>query len=368
VTTDLVPYAHIARAAASNDVAGLAEALDSIDADVGQVAATLLRFRLGQLVLATLSPAALDDHPVAVELRAFFERHGVALRSDPAEHLRAFAEIRDVLVGHDIPVLLLKGVVLARRLYGGIDRRPQHDVDLLVHRHDARRAGQLVRSLGYARQRRDSHAVTMQRGAVQVDLHRRLRSAPAYGIDETAAWRTAHEEMIAGTRLRTLSDETTLALIVTSLVEDIAFGMAKMTSLCDIWLLLRHLDATTDWEAWFSQRAEEGLDAIAVNGGALALVALDGAGDAPNFMRAVRQRAHHLRVRDRAHALELTEAAKGSAANMAWMGQIYPGRLLAFRLHPFVSGLPGTLRGLRGDWARRQLALLRSRRVLRATR
>lgn len=368
MTTDLVSYAEVACAAASNDRPGLARALESIDAKIDDVVATLLRLRIGQLVLATLSSADGDPHPVACGLHDAFERSGALPFTEPIELLTAFAEIRDLLARNGLPVLLLKGVVLADLLYGGIDHRPQHDVDLLVRSRDAHRAGRLIVALGYERRRRDSHALTLQRGNVQVDLHRRLRSLPAYAINETAAWQGARDLTIAGVPLRTTSDETTLTLVVTSLVEDIAFGMAKMKSACDVWLLVRHLDDTTDWGAWFAHRADERLDVIALNGVVLALMALDRTCDTPNFMCAANEREQQLRVRDRAHALDLVSATKGSAANMAWMGQIYPGSLIGFRIHPFVSGLPGTLRSIRSDWLRHQVRLRRSRRALRSAR
>jgi hypothetical protein len=359
----------VAQLAALNDAAGVVDALDSIDAGADQVVATLRRLRLGQLVLATLSPASsLADHPVAIRLHDSFGDASAVSRTDPAELLGAFVEIRDLFDEHGIPLLLLKGFVLAELLYGGLGHRPQHDVDLLVHRRDVRRGARVVESLGYERRGRDGHAVNLRRGGVHIDLHYRLRSAPAYAIDEKGAWQTARAITIQGVHIRTLSDEATLTLLATSLVEDAAFGMAKAKSLCDVWLLARHMDDTTDWEQWFSQRAEEGLEVVALNGTALAVMALDRADDAPNLISAVRRRQDRVCVRDQTHALDLVSAARGSAANMAWMGQIYPGWLVGFRLHPFVSGLPGSLRGLRSDWLPHQFDLLRSRRALRATR
>jgi hypothetical protein len=331
VPADLSAFADIARAAATNDRASVVAGLEAAPGDVDAIVATLLRLRLGRLVLATLGAA---DQPVAQALRAQFAPDGPLLTAAAAELLDAFAEARDALDRIGIAALLLKGAVLAEELYGGIDHRPQDDVDVLVHRADARRAGAALRALGYRRRRRDGHADTFQRGAVTIDLHRRLRATPAYRVDDGEAWRSRRRVTIAGVTAETLSEPLTFTLVAASLAEDVAYGMAKLKNACDAWLLVRRLDVSLDWAS---------VDRVVLNGAALALLALDRMDDAPGL----RDRAAEVVTRDRAHALALLNAPRGAPANLAWMGDVYPGRLLAFRLYPVVVGLPWTLRDIR---------------------
>jgi hypothetical protein len=366
MAADLARLLEIATAAATDDAAGTIAAIDraAFGSSVDDVVADIRRLRLGQLVLATVTrDGATCDHPAVAGLLASFP----AARSplpDPTPLLDAFVEIRDQLAKRGVPVLLLKGVVLAELLYGGIGHRPQHDLDILIPKHHARRVATTLDRLGYDRNTRDAHAMAFRRDGVDVDVHRSLRSAPAYGIDTAAAWRTARDGQVAGIRFRTLSDEMTLALLTVSLVEDIAFGMAKVRSLCDVWLLARHLDERVDWDDWLDLRAAERLEAISANGILFALTALDRGRETPNFTAALKRRETAILVRDRAQLLGLLEAPKGSPANMAWMGRIYPGWLTAFRLQPVLAGLPGSLRGIGPSTLRRQVRLFRSRRAV----
>ena len=55
----------------------------------------------------------------------------------------------DTLHAHDIDVMLLKGAGLAVTAYGSFAARPMYDLDLLVRKHDALRAWQALRSLGW---------------------------------------------------------------------------------------------------------------------------------------------------------------------------------------------------------------------------
>ncbi len=203
-----------------------------------EIVATLLGFRLGQLVLATLSGADGGDpgegHPVACGLHRAFEQRGVLPFTEPAVLLRAYAEIRDLLARNDVPVLLLKGWCsrTSCTAVSGIAR---------IRRRSAGAQGRCAPRRTARRRPRLRAPPARQPRSYSATRHRAGRSAPgACGRRR----RTPSTRRPRGTTLeispsgrcsvRTASDETTLALVVTSLVEDVAFGMAKMKSACDV--------------------------------------------------------------------------------------------------------------------------------------
>jgi hypothetical protein len=357
--------ARIARLAALDEASAVIVALQSVSDGPGSLARSLHRNQLGPLVRRALA-AADDGSFVTSEVQALLDELPTAPRAAPRELMDAFAILRDALEARDIPVLLLKGAVLAARLYGDLDRRPQYDIDVLVKRRDARRARRVLASIGYRRRSRDGHSVSYARGSIHVDLHHALRSSPAYAIDEAAIWRRARPDIIAGTGVRTLADDDTLSLLTMSVVEDVGFGMAKLKNLCDIWLLARQLDPVTDWDLWFATRRAEHLEEVAVNGCALALAIMAAPPDAPRLADALDRRPHLVRVADRRHALALMTSGRGSAGNIAWLGSVYPGSLLRLRLHSVVAGLPARIRDVRpsvGFQARVRRELRAARRV-----
>jgi putative nucleotidyltransferase-like protein len=75
-----------------------------------------------------------------------------ARRLTALQNLRRSAELRSILAAfskHGIPVMLLKGIVLAHVAYGDASLRPMNDIDVLVHSANRERAKLLLHDLGY---------------------------------------------------------------------------------------------------------------------------------------------------------------------------------------------------------------------------
>jgi hypothetical protein len=355
----------IARWAALGDVDALLETLAAAEASLGADAlvAALAGDQLGQLVRQTVARQT-GGRTLSPTMAAVMARLR-PIRVDPSALLEAYVALADDLAGAGIPVVLLKGAVLAQLLYGDLARRPQYDIDLLVRGRDARRARSILQAAAYRRLRRDSHSISLARGAVHVDLHHALRSSPAYAINEDRLWTRARSVHIAGHDVRTLAHDDTLAFLAMSLTEDIGFGMQKLKNLCDIWLLARRLDGTVDWDEWLAVRSGEHTGAVVANGCAIALDVLGRAQDAPNLARALAQRRRLYGLADRARSLALMSAARGDPGNMAWFGQVYPGSMLHFRVRTLVSGWPETGQDLRPG---RLVLAIKARRTRRRPR
>jgi hypothetical protein len=356
----------MARLAALGDGDGLLHALSQAEADLGadELAAALRRHQLGPLLRRTLAdPVGHRAAPAGVDAVMQLLR---STRVSQRELLEAYVALAADLARAGLPVVLLKGAVLAQQLYGDIESRMQYDIDVLVAGRDTRRARRVLQAAGFRKRRRDSHSISFVRGAVHLDLHHALRSSPAYAINEARLWSGARSVTVAGHDVRTLSDADTLAFLAMSLVEDVGFGMQKLKNLCDIWLLSRLVDQTIAWDDWFSVRSEEHIEAVVANGCALALGIFGSPSDAPHLRRALHERRDLLRLKDRAQSVALVTAARGAPANMAWFSEVYPGSMLQFRLHSFVSGWPETRHELRPGRIAFEVNVLRARRAERA--
>jgi Uncharacterised nucleotidyltransferase len=346
VDSEFDPFVQVARCGALSDGKGVLSALAELHEPVDNVAATLQRHQVGELAVQAIrayepgSPtaAAIDDALAGVR---WAPPVGARLLLD------SFVELRDAFAGAGIPVLILKGAVLAQRLYGGLDRRPQYDLDVLVPRAAAREARRVMLKVGYKRVRRDQHAASFACDPVEVDLHWALRSAPAYAIDHGRVWEDAVPVVIDDVAARTLSDEHLLLLLSSSVVEDTGLGVARLKQLCDLWLLVRELDTQFDWAAWFCARRSERLETMVANGLALTLEVLETLDDAPRLCQALEARSDLLHVNGREHAKSLLAAPRNDAASSAWFDTVYPGSPLLFRTHSFVAGLPASLRDVR---------------------
>jgi hypothetical protein len=173
--------------------------LRSLDAGEWDALWSLVRAGAGQHLLARrLRMAGLEAPPeVAERLRRHamaVARRGLASRAIVLSALRATGR----------PMLLLKGVDLAERLYGNLGVRPMIDIDFLVHERDIGVFDAHFRADGYTptptpyealiRSPRHHHAHYRHPGrqSLPLELHWRLANDARYGaIDVAGIWARA---------------------------------------------------------------------------------------------------------------------------------------------------------------------------------
>jgi hypothetical protein len=340
---DLDGIVRVARHAGLGERAALVEALAALTGDPGEIAAALRAHHLIRLVRSWVPEGELRARLPAQLCDALASQRAIG-RASPERLLRAFDEVRRALEAAAVPVLLLKGLYFAERLYGGLDRRPQYDLDVLVHRAHLRRALRVLHELGFAPRKYDLHSRTVVRDDVSLDVHRGLRRAPAMRIDEDLAWATAIDARIGELAFRTLSDEYTLVFLAAGSLEDLGQGSARLKSLLDLYLLLRQVDCGTDWEGFFARRERERLLEITVNVFSLVAMLFEAAAELPGLDAALARRRELCVLGSRREALDLVAAARKAPASLAWFGRVYPGSLLHYLVWFWYGGFPANAR------------------------
>jgi Uncharacterised nucleotidyltransferase len=191
-----------------------------------------------------------------------------ALAAARAGHVvmtRALAEVLAGFRAEAIPVIVLKGPVLAETVYPEPALRPFADLDLLVTPDDRRRADAALIALG-CRRLADAHSwqfdvaydgatVYETPGGIHVDLHWMLLTEPRY------AWNQAAERLVwcRATPIA-LAGEPALVLAREDLVLHLAAHLAVHHALAG---LLRHWDIALvlsagglDWDVLLARAAE----------------------------------------------------------------------------------------------------------------
>jgi hypothetical protein len=347
-------YVQIARHAGTREPELLRQALARVAEAPDEIADMLRRHHLLALVCAVAGEdlASAPRPEILDRLTARLPPRRVPLET----LLQTFLDIRAALDERAVPWMLLKGFYFADRLYGGLDRRPQYDIDLLVPRGDFDVALRVFDQLGFSRKARDFHSHTLGRGAVYVDLHHSPRRSPAYSFDEVAVWRRARPARAGDLEFRTLSDEDYVTMLAASLFEDIGFGKGHLKQTLDLYLLLRDDDARIDWEAYFGA-APATIARVTANVLALIADAFDTEGELEHLSAALERRRDLIDHADRKEALRLVLAPRGRVENLLWFGRIYPGSVLYYRLRFWLRTFPGNLRNLDGNWLRRNAEL-----------
>jgi len=296
----------------------------------------------------------------------------------------ALAEVVAAFAAAEVDCLVLKGMPFAARYFGHPAVRRLVDLDLLVRREDADAGLRVLLDLGYRPKRRrirrtaegpsirphrlrTEHALGLRRDDVPVDLHWRLRTAPAYRLAESDVWSGTQEIGIDGIRCRVPSDEYALLLLLLSIAHDIGRSACRLKHLLDVRQILRSVEPGTDWDRFFERRREENILRISVN--VLGIV-LDLFGGAEEFPRLARGLARHAPLRVGPSGPEsILHVVRGRRiAHTLWFARVYPAagaRDLVWLLDRYLSH-PGRL--LLAPWKLVRFGYWSARRLLGTAR
>ncbi len=208
---------------------------------------------------AVLGDRLAADPAAAATLRR--ERYYTARRQ--AQLALLAGPYLDALHARAIPVIVLKGGILAERYYRSPDHRPMHDVDLLIHPQDVSRALEAAAEVGLERfddahtldfdLRFDTKTVlTRHREDLRqpsLDLHWALmRDWLGGGGDDwlETAWQRAQPASYAGRPVLSLAPPDLLVQVILHL--GIQHAFEGLLWFCDVALIARALDERADWE------------------------------------------------------------------------------------------------------------------------
>lgn len=193
-----------------------------------------------------------------------------------AERLRvALAELKDVFGRTQEPFLVLKGLALSQRFYGGYQWRATGDLDILLPRARAHAVADSLERQGLTRlsprYRADAraldhvHHVEFDLHGSAVELHHALRVHSTFRIDEERLWREAIALEIQGEEYVTLSDPDTLLLHLLGFHTDVQIGQVNARWFVDLHQMLLRSSPEISWSEFLDQRRADGTFKICVN-------------------------------------------------------------------------------------------------------
>ncbi|MDT5269642.1 MAG: hypothetical protein QOH49_1828 [Acidobacteriota bacterium] len=167
------------------------------------------------------------------------------------------ARLSQLFEAEGVPLLAYKGPALAQQAFGDISLRRYIDLDVIVRRGDARRAGKLLQSLGYVKpegltesheefllRRQHNLAYTRDGGLMIVELHWEVAPAhfAAVPVGE-GVWERATAVSLFGTEVRCPSPEDLLLALA---VHGTKHLWERLAWVCDVAALLNSQPAF-DW-------------------------------------------------------------------------------------------------------------------------
>jgi hypothetical protein len=215
----------------------------------------LLARRHSVLPLLYRSLEGLDGPPAGFRARLREEFRKNATRNTLVAG--ELARLARLFESEGVPLLAYKGPALAQQAFGDITLRRYVDLDVIVRRGDARRAGELLESQGYVKpaglteaheefllRRQHNLAYTRDGGLMIVELHWEVAPAhfAAVAVGE-GVWERAASVKIFGTDVRCPSPED---LVLALSVHGTKHLWERLAWVCDVAALVNS-QADFDW-------------------------------------------------------------------------------------------------------------------------
>ncbi len=249
-------------------------------------------------------------------------------------YLAMLIELQNRLTSEGVDMLILKGLAIATRFAGGMDRRFMWDTDILVRPEQMQTTIDVAKNMGFAELDShlstaildffDFHAVEIHRQQLSIDIHWSIRSQHGYRFDYRRIQADAQSIMIGGHPFRTLADQDALTFALIEIASDLERSHFKMRALWDVYLMLKAMDSVVDWPLFFQQRKQQRLLSIVINIFELCLLVLDCRVEFPALSQALTAHQALLLIDDRANALEIISRPPQNFKNRCWYARLQP--------------------------------------------
>ncbi len=205
-----------------------------------------------RLADSTITTGIPDD--VWERLRSFYLE--TATRN--AVYFRQTSQIVKELAAWDVPVMLLKGIHLARFAYAEPGLRSMADIDIMVHREHLAVAEQVLLGRGYGPVPRpdieewcatNHHLDKLRKqGAPEMEVHWSIqRPANPFRLDLAGLWQRSESAMLDGAPVRLLSPEDLLLHLSLHLTYQHRFTRAALKGVMDIATVITAERNRIDW-------------------------------------------------------------------------------------------------------------------------
>lgn len=248
----------------------LVRSLGSDPAAVRGMDALVARHKVGPYLKRRLEASPVL-HALPFETQARIEAAADRQREMAARSLTALEDVGAALGAASVPFLLVKGLEMAQRLFGGIAHRGFWDLDVLVREADRERAFRALESRGFTKTSSVFlsdrlaagfvHAFDFVRSDRSLDLHWSLSRLPGLRPDDEALFSRAEWIELGGQRIRVLALEDELHFVLISVFADIQRGAMRLQSFVDLFALIRD-QPDMDWSAFFDRRKTERTDSV----------------------------------------------------------------------------------------------------------
>lgn len=226
-------------------------------ADWESLADWALRFKVGALFYREIKSRDFSTELIPVDVRNRLREAYRNLATTNTSLFLNVAQVLESLADNHMPVIVLKGLSLAKHIYGDIALRPMHDMDLLVKEEDLVRAGRMLLTLGYEQYcpawesilKTYHHLPPFQnKSGATIELHWNIVTPDSpIKVDIDGLWERACLIKVDNVEVRALSPEDLFLHLCSHACFHLQTGL-DLIPLCDIAGLIKTSADTIDWQ------------------------------------------------------------------------------------------------------------------------
>jgi hypothetical protein len=280
------------RSLISNDIDTARAIVVNQNNDLNGLCPSLVRWRMAGYLYVLIRNASLTRSVPPQVLRVLEDSYGMQVRRSGA-NVKLLEEVQQNLAAASVSFLTLKGLYLAQRFFGDVRNRFMWDVDILVRHRDLATTISVIEDMGlklpsgykFDPENRfwGIHAIEARGEAGKIDIHHAIRTLPNISFDQDSLWNHGQEFTIGEAKFRTVSDEDTLLTATIGLATDLQSGHHRIRKIFDVYMMLREMDSSTDWERFLARREKDGSLVLILNMFSFCMLLLKAGRDSPNL-------------------------------------------------------------------------------------
>lgn len=177
-------------------------------------------------------------------------------------HIKQISNILNVLNDKNIPVIVLKGLVI-RDLYPKSELRTMGDADILIHENDIETVIEILNNLGYEEEGRHDPHIELKKGNSHIEVHWSLTNEGMFkGMDtfNNAIWSNAVEVKIGDSNALSMCDEDLLLYLCIHMAKHFICSGFGIRQVCDVLLLVEKRSKFIDWNSFMIKAKRSGID------------------------------------------------------------------------------------------------------------
>ena len=181
-------------------------------------------------------------------------------------HINQISNILSILKDKDIPVIVLKGLVI-RDLYPKSELRTMGDADILVHKKDIDKVINILNNLGYEEEDRHDPHIEFMKNNSKIEVHWSLTNEGMFnGMDEFnhEIWLNSIEVKIGDSAALSMCNEDLLLYLCIHMAKHFKYSGFGIRQLCDVLCLVEKCGNSINWDSFMKKAKRSGIDKFSI--------------------------------------------------------------------------------------------------------